>query len=1085
MDDVVFIEDKEFDLSDETNEDLLGTRPYAETLFEVVKKSNGNQNIGLFGGWGSGKSTIIKTLERYIANHSRKSKKEKIAFFKYDAWKYSNDDFRRSFIKSLNNQFNIIKRDDLSEVLYKETTVQDDKKSKVRINKWLIISFFISVALIIFTGEFILPNIETEYLRVLFSTLSITPLFVELFKNFFRITPVTVRQSKMIEAERFEETFQLILHKILGGDNNWFSKFNEYIFSKHNFKKIVIVIDNLDRCDNNSLKETLVTMKNFLENENVIFILPVDENGITSFLNADTEDSEEYLRKIFHQIIRVKKFTPKELDSFTNTLNQKYKLGLTKTGIRLICQEFTTNPRKIIQFLNNLQTERDLIKRQIKEGYINLDYTEQADDFLIKLLIVKQEWNIIYKKILDDVNYLNKVNKGLRGQIQQKKNNFILNISGQEIELTRDQKRFFKRNINVHFNNVEPFILNIDRDKDVPDELRYYIENGELEGVLSLLSINEEDSLNDSNAKLLLQQIESIYDYNTNKFEDYISIALPISELLFDLMNYENVAKEIKNNLKDYTFIRKIFEDGRFGELIKNINNFEKYCNATKWFYEEIEYKIPVEKLTNHLNSLIRPDITDEGIHEKILVFLETFKNQISLISKLKKNLNGKLLSDTSLLQGYKIFENNIEVSKTIIDNDFIDKAIEMLNQDKISEKKIIKTITSITDKYIENDYLNDELILTKYANYYIKELKSQFNIKRTTPKGIFELKNIVDYLNKLIPKSDFDTIETDITIFDDILQELNNNYNSSLNQSEINFYISFLQMIINYMHKENGDFSTENFDKYFNEFFKKNDFVDLSLGINKIYQQEINHYGAYDWNFFNLILEKLTNFKKLAFVDTLMLMLSKSTDDKGLKAIQKVQIGQKLIELFIYYNNRNQDILKMISPYFSKFMVNNRASLIKAIDALSPDTLEKYVYNVHKLNEKFVLNSFSKYLSNESNYMRFKKFIRFIQQTHSEEVQNNLFTEIFNWKKYVPFDWLFLSKEHISKKNYNNLIINYVERYSDNYKNDYLNKLLPLKKSELYKKTIDNIINLIDKIENPTKKHKDKISSIRNNLKK
>ena len=53
-----YIPDKEINLE---NKDLLGAKPYVETLSEIIRKTNTPFTIGLFGGWGVGKSSIIKT----------------------------------------------------------------------------------------------------------------------------------------------------------------------------------------------------------------------------------------------------------------------------------------------------------------------------------------------------------------------------------------------------------------------------------------------------------------------------------------------------------------------------------------------------------------------------------------------------------------------------------------------------------------------------------------------------------------------------------------------------------------------------------------------------------------------------------------------------------------------------------------------------------------------------------------------------------------------------------------------------------------------------------------------------------------
>jgi len=59
-----FIEDKELNLKEEGN-DLLNGKSYSDTLKQIIKNapSKGTFCVGLFGEWGSGKSSIIKTVK--------------------------------------------------------------------------------------------------------------------------------------------------------------------------------------------------------------------------------------------------------------------------------------------------------------------------------------------------------------------------------------------------------------------------------------------------------------------------------------------------------------------------------------------------------------------------------------------------------------------------------------------------------------------------------------------------------------------------------------------------------------------------------------------------------------------------------------------------------------------------------------------------------------------------------------------------------------------------------------------------------------------------------------------------------------
>lgn len=108
-----FIPDKEIILDKST--DLLNTSIYANNLANMIQQAPQGQvfNIGLFGSWGSGKSSIIATAKDKLISH----KESKVKFITYDAWKYANDSFRRMFLFEVQKELGF-KRTPLMEKFY-------------------------------------------------------------------------------------------------------------------------------------------------------------------------------------------------------------------------------------------------------------------------------------------------------------------------------------------------------------------------------------------------------------------------------------------------------------------------------------------------------------------------------------------------------------------------------------------------------------------------------------------------------------------------------------------------------------------------------------------------------------------------------------------------------------------------------------------------------------------------------------------------------------------------------------------------------------------------------------------------------
>jgi predicted KAP-like P-loop ATPase len=320
-----FIEDKE--LQNLYEEDLLETKKYADTLKNIIEKSNTPLTIGIFGEWGSGKSSIINTVKNNL-------KDMKIKFVIYDAWKYSGDSFRRMFLRELANQLNI-KMEDNFESFY------IDKNETVKINKRINWKFLIISIIIIIFAFIILfslsKDISIEWKITISLLISIISIAISISRNLFDSYKININKTKLFAPEQFEEIYNEIIDSIFKRNFNPIKWVKEKIKGK--IEKIVIVIDNLDRCDDNTIYELLTTIKTFLQKENVIFIIPIDDLRLKKFLaenhKLNEKEVDEFLRKIFDVTLKIKQFKPLDMFHYTNKLNNTYKLNL-QSGILCI-----------------------------------------------------------------------------------------------------------------------------------------------------------------------------------------------------------------------------------------------------------------------------------------------------------------------------------------------------------------------------------------------------------------------------------------------------------------------------------------------------------------------------------------------------------------------------------------------------------------------------------------------------------------------------------------------------------------------------------------------------------------------------
>ena len=202
----------------------------------------------------------------------------------------------------------------------------------------------------------------------------------------------------MFAPEQFEECFDEIIQESLKGNQaslipKWISKFTSPMYDK-----LIIVIDNLDRCTAQQAQDMLTTIKSFLgKHPKVVFIIPLAVNSLKHHLvksscgEENETEANEYLRKFFNVSLWIKPFQNDEMYDFTKHLNDEYQLGLSKASISNISREYATNPRRIILLLNNLIVEFSLYDKE----FVNAN--EAA---ICVLAIIREEFSSFFDRLV-------------------------------------------------------------------------------------------------------------------------------------------------------------------------------------------------------------------------------------------------------------------------------------------------------------------------------------------------------------------------------------------------------------------------------------------------------------------------------------------------------------------------------------------------------------------------------------------------------------------------------------------------------------------------------------------------------------
>ncbi len=144
---------------------------------------------------------------------------------------------------------------------------------------------------------------------------------------------------------------------------------HDIIKQKIGNKKLIIIIDDLDRCDVENTLQLLAVMKLFLDFENCICIAAVDFNRLKQawknkykITDKDAEGGE-YLDKIFQIRIGIPRPPPEELAEYLKTLIN----NLPEKVAELFSKTLPKNPRAIKRILNLVAYRQNLLTSNYKE----------------------------------------------------------------------------------------------------------------------------------------------------------------------------------------------------------------------------------------------------------------------------------------------------------------------------------------------------------------------------------------------------------------------------------------------------------------------------------------------------------------------------------------------------------------------------------------------------------------------------------------------------------------------------------------------------------------------------------------------
>jgi hypothetical protein len=327
---------------------------FVRTLEYILEHSSSPINIGLYGRWGVGKSSILHLLEEVILKN--KSLKNKFSLFYIDVWKFSS--LKQELLLEMNNilpeKIRPYTTTGIIDLLY---NIKEERPVKEP-RKWCKIRSMIGDFVL-----FLLPAITgaiTYFYNPSEAAVSVTPVvllsfipgLIKLYEKFKSLSKSIDWSSKKIipgieSSYQFETIFRQIVEKATDGKEK---------------KELVMAIDNLDRCDDGIVIEFLGMIKTFMNIKGCIFVIACDDEAILKHLasargnstyDTRTNEAMDYLTKFFQVTLKIPPFFESELGIYTENLINDLGLSFDADIKQILALGVAKNPRKINQLINN------------------------------------------------------------------------------------------------------------------------------------------------------------------------------------------------------------------------------------------------------------------------------------------------------------------------------------------------------------------------------------------------------------------------------------------------------------------------------------------------------------------------------------------------------------------------------------------------------------------------------------------------------------------------------------------------------------------------------------------------------------
>lgn len=346
----------------ETSQDLLGFKVHANLLIDVVKDDTVLPiTIGVFGDWGSGKSSILQIIKDTFEEKDENDnfiENDTLCIY-FNGWTFEGyDDAKAALLNA------ILKELEENKKLTSEIKDAVTEKAK---KLWQSIDWMRGAGMV-------LKNVALPAVSAYFTGgASLIPFTYQKLSEWGTNSPETL--IKKLQSEDGKDFFKSITKEETEGDKkdktNAVAEFRKNfidLLDVTKFKRLVVIIDDLDRCSPERIIENLEAVKLFLNVPKTAFIIGADSRIVKHAIehkyknNSQIEEDntriiDDYLEKLIQLPYSLPKLSEPEVETYISMLICKRELDESIfTMVHSEFQKFRKTDRYSTFGLTNFET---------------------------------------------------------------------------------------------------------------------------------------------------------------------------------------------------------------------------------------------------------------------------------------------------------------------------------------------------------------------------------------------------------------------------------------------------------------------------------------------------------------------------------------------------------------------------------------------------------------------------------------------------------------------------------------------------------------------------------------------------------